>query len=360
MLGKRKILIEKKQIVAEFPSSPPQKIALVGEAGGEKEEAEGKPFVGASGKKLDQLLGAAGIDRTGCLVTNVIMQHPPLNDFSTFFSKEKGEDRKFYLRGTGWLKHEHQFEFDRLVSELVTADVKVIVALGGKALWALTGEERITKCRGTVMDCQLLPGVKVVPTFHPSYVLRTGGWSDDVVKDLELAKEVASGGVTELEKEIWINPTIEDIVEFKAKYLDGAPMISADIETEYKTLHQIECIGLSADDKRAIVIPFCDFTKPSGSYWKTPEEELKAWELVVEILTNPKQVKLGQNFIYDMQYLYYNGVVVHGPIEDTMLMAHAISPERPKDLGYLVSTYGKDKQPWKTMVSFTAGNKENV
>lgn len=358
--GKFKRLDARKEIVATLPSlSPPHGIALVGEAGGEQEEREGRPFVGASGRKLDELLEAAGIERDKCLVTNVIMRHPPLNDFSTFFEKTKGTDRRHYLRGTGWLKPEYHGEFERLAKEIRDNDIRIVVALGGKALWALTGEEKITKCRGTVMDCQLVPGVKVIPTFHPAYVMRTGGWSEDVVSDLQLALESAEGKSYTVDRLIWIEPTLKDIKEFKAKYLDGAAVVSFDIETEYKKLDQITCIGFSGDDKNAIVIPFCDFTKRTGSYWRTIEEELEAWEIVEEILTNPNTVKLGQNLIFDMQYLYWQGIMTRGMFDDTMLMAYAISPERPKDLAYLTATYGKDKRPWKTWVSFSS-NKEGV
>lgn len=359
-VGKFKRIDPRPPIEASLPMSPPLRLALIGEAAGEQEEKEGRPFVGASGNKLDDLLESAGIDRSACLVTNVIMKHPPLNDFKFFFGKERGEDRTYYLRGTGWLKSEYYSEFERLKQELIDNEIEVAVALGGKPLWALTGEERITKCRGTIMDCQLVPGIKVIPTFHPAYVIRTGGWSEDVVADLRLARDTVGGVTYASDTEIWIEPTLGDILEFKARYLDAAEQISVDIETEHTKLHQITCIGFSADDKVALVIPFCDFTKRSGSYWGTLEDEMIVWEIVREILERDDTIKIGQNVIFDFQYLYWYGIQAHGPFDDTMLLSHAIAPERPKDLAYLYTTYGTDKRPWKTMVSFSSNNKEGV
>lgn len=353
-----KVIEARKEIKAQFPSvTPPSGIAFVGEAGGDEEEFAGKPFVGASGRKLNEMLEAAGIDRDACLVTNVIMRHPPLNDFRYFLTKEKGNDKKYALPGLGWLKPEFYSEFDRLAREITDSGVGVVVALGAKALWALTGETKITKCRGTIMDCQLVPGVKVVPTFHPAYVIRTGGWNEDVINDMLLAVQASKGKVKIPEREIWIEPSLEDIREFRRRYLDDADEYAVDIETEYKVLKQITCIGFAPDDKHAIVIPFTDFRKASGSYWKTVDEELEAWTIVQELLADRSKVKLGQNFMYDMQYLYWNGCMTHGRVDDTMIMAHAISPERPKDLAYLTTTYGSDPTAWKTFVNFDT-NKE--
>ena len=62
---------------------------IVGEAPGEEKARQGKPFIGASGKALNHMLGEAGISRTECFVTNVVRERPYDNDLSPYYSRNK-------------------------------------------------------------------------------------------------------------------------------------------------------------------------------------------------------------------------------------------------------------------------------
>src|SRR5687768_5253457 len=68
-----------------FPTiDVPYRLAIIGEAPGETEEQHGQPFLGASGKLLDSILGSVGVLRAGCYVGNVCQYRPPGNDLKTW------------------------------------------------------------------------------------------------------------------------------------------------------------------------------------------------------------------------------------------------------------------------------------
>jgi DNA polymerase I-like protein with 3'-5' exonuclease and polymerase domains len=110
----------------------------------------------------------------------------------------------------------------------------------------------------------------------------------------------------------------------------------------------ITCVGFAPSPDRAIVIPFYDEEKPDGNYWPTPREEYNAWQFVRRCLRAGKRLG-GQNFQYDMQYLWRQmGIKSPDFADDTMLMHHALQPEMQKGLGFLASVY-TDELAWKFM-----------
>lgn len=166
----------------QHPTKPVDgpRLAIVGEAPGAEEARQGKPFVGRSGKLLDETLAAAGIERAEVLVANVFRFQPPGNKVGHFFAsraraRKEGRalDERWGAFGTSdRLLADFSGEIEHLRDTLAAYAPRVIVALGRTPLWALTGLNGILSLRGTVQPCRLLPGVEVVPTFHPSYLLR--------------------------------------------------------------------------------------------------------------------------------------------------------------------------------------------
>ncbi len=141
-------------------------VMFIGEAPGEEEDMEGRPFVGKAGKLLTQLMEDVGIRRTDAYICNVLKCRPPNNRDP---EKEEIEACKDYLF--------RQIEFVR---------PKVIVALGRHAYNTLFNtDERITKVRGQVRE---LGSVKVLATYHPSFLLRNEGKIKEAVEDLEKVK----------------------------------------------------------------------------------------------------------------------------------------------------------------------------
>ena len=188
----------------QFPRSPrpARLLALVGEAPGRDEVKAQQPFVGRSGRLLDEHLRAAGIDRGACLVANVFRFQPPDNKVGHFFaSRAKARRLGVSLAetwgrfgGSDYCLSAFADEIEALRRTLTEWRPAAIVALGRTPLWALTGLGGILDCRGRVQVCRLLPEVPVVPTYHPSYLLRGNRAAEPAFQaDLGLAAALASG-----------------------------------------------------------------------------------------------------------------------------------------------------------------------
>lgn len=137
------------------------KIVIVGEAPGETEQATGVPFAGASGVLINQLLSEVGINRASCFVTNVAHIRPQgkkSNDFDWFFTQP----------GLPYLFH----GLTQLKADLEEIKPNLIIALGGMALRALTGKVGIDKWRGSILESSLVPGLKIISTYHPAFSFR--------------------------------------------------------------------------------------------------------------------------------------------------------------------------------------------
>jgi len=185
----------------DMPAAPAgPRLALVGEAPGADEARQGRPFVGRAGQLLDEALKAAGIDRAACFVGNAFRYRPPDNKVAHFFAS-RGRARKEGLAiDEDWGPFNSQYvlaafapELAHLRDTLAAIRPGAVVALGGTPMWALTGLSGITRERGKVQENRLVPGVPVVSTYHPSFVLR-GNRVDfpTLVADLRLAAEWAA------------------------------------------------------------------------------------------------------------------------------------------------------------------------
>jgi len=145
-------------------------------------------------------------------------------------------------------------------------------------------------------------------------------------------------------REIWIEPSLEDIERFINEHINGCRELAIDIETSG---NRITCIGLSPQPAIAICIPFDDERKPGGNYWPTQEDELFAWSYIRTILEDRGIRKVFQNGMYDIAFILRStGIRVYGATHDTMLLHHALHPESLKGLGFLGSVY-TDESAWK-------------
>jgi uracil-DNA glycosylase family 4 len=155
--------------------NPRAKLMLVGEAPGRDEDIEGLPFVGRSGKLLDLMLKAIGLDRTSVYIANIIPWRPPGNRTPT------PQESQICL------------PFVRKQIELVDPDI--LVCLGGPSATTLLGiGEGITKARGRWLKYDT--GKREIPamaTFHPAFLLRTPLQKRLVWRDF-LAVKKALGG----------------------------------------------------------------------------------------------------------------------------------------------------------------------
>lgn len=158
------------QTVFGTGSEIPGGLMLVGEAPGETEDEAGVPFVGQAGKVLDRVLEGAKIPRESVFIANVLKCRPPENRTP---HREEVQNCSNYLLG-----------------QLTYLKPKIIVALGAEAaavLMSTSGRKvTITSIRGKVM--QSWPG-RVLPTWHPSYYLRTQSKTvlNEMIRDLKKA-----------------------------------------------------------------------------------------------------------------------------------------------------------------------------
>lgn len=319
------------------------KIAFVGEAFGKDEEQAGLPFFGSSGQELDRMLVEAGLNRREVFCTNVFSLRPVDNKIEFLCSKKAFVTNSLpALKQGHYLRDEYLPEIARLKVELETLSPNLIVALGNTACWALLGTSGISSLRGVVSNGTLVPGVKVMPTYHPAAVLRKWDWRVIVLADLMKAKvESLFPDIRRPEREVLIQPSLAEIVEW---FKRPATMYAVDIETKNK---QITCIGFARSRSDAISIPFVDETKSGNSFWPDIYAELAAWRQVRKALAGP-QAKLFQNGLYDLQYLARMGFKVMNCLHDTMLLHHSLYPELPKGLGFLGSIYSNEAA-WKIM-----------
>lgn len=344
------------------------RIVIIGEAWGEQEELEGRPFVGPSGKLLHSLLRKVGIDSRDCLLTNVFNFRPkPSNDIQNLCGPKAGGIPNMPALTKGkYARTEFLPELRRLHKEILDAEPNLIIALGATASWACLRSTGIRKIRGTTAWSTTLPrAVKVLPTYHPAAVLREYSLYPIVFADLTKARRESSfREVRRPRREVWINPTIEDLYEFERRYItpynlvrrgDGPsegthswselPALSIDVETMGD---RITCFGVSPSKSTSLVIPFILKGDRPSPYWKTLDEEIEAVKFMRHIcaLPNPKR---GQNFLYDIRFLWEKyGIPIINFQDDSMLLHHSLQPEMEKGLGFLGSVY-TDEASWKFM-----------
>lgn len=327
------------------------KIALVGEAYGEKEEEAGRPFVGTSGWLLDQMLAQAGISRSECLVTNCFNLRPcPNNDIKNLCGpKAAGIPSVPPVQAGKYILARYAPELERLYAEIRAADPNIIVALGATAAWAFLHTSGIRSIRGaTTLTCPAITerlgrSYKVLPTYHPAAVAREWSLRPIVIADLDKARRQSD--VPEFRRpsrEIWLRPTLIDLANYERDYIVPADSLAADIETKQD---QITCIGFAPSISTAIVIPF--FLESGQNYWPSLQEELAAWSYVRHWLATKSTTF--QNGLYDINFLWSRyGIPVPLASEDTMLLHHAMQPEMEKGLGFLGSVYTEEAS-WKAM-----------
>jgi uracil-DNA glycosylase family 4 len=143
------------------------RLMFVGEAPGADEDAQARPFVGRAGQLLTKIIEAIGFKREEVLIGNVNRCRPPGNRPPT--PEEASMCKPFLLR------------------EIAVVQPEVIVVLGNTAMRNLLDiKQGITKVRGEFQDYH---GVKVMPTFHPAYLLRDPSKKKETWADLKKVRD---------------------------------------------------------------------------------------------------------------------------------------------------------------------------
>lgn len=310
---------------------PNAKMFLVGEAPGEKEEETGLPFQGNAGKTLNILLAQAGISRNSCLIKNVAKQRPPGNKISYFFFDSLCTKPKPELEV--WI--------EELRQEIIDNKPNVVVAMGATALWALTGEKKISKFRGYAIDSILVPEQKVFATYHPQAV--GYDWKLAFYVVLDLVKAKYHSGFPQIPVET-ASPKEGNLAEFLT-YLDWitnstVEEVSFDLETVNPGCHP-SILGFAHNKSEGM-----SFRLLSNGYPTIPErEEILLWRAVATLLSKKKCI--AQNAAFDVSVMLRQlGIHTKSLGMDTLIGAHVCWPECPRDLGFLASIC-LDTPPWK-------------
>ncbi len=159
--------------------NPSADLMFVGEAPGADEDVQGVPFVGRAGQLLTKIIEAIGLTRDDVYIANVIKCRPPQNRNPE--PDEVAACEPFLFRQVDVIKP------------------KVIVALGKfAAQTVLRSNDPISRLRGRVFDYR---GAKLVPTFHPAYLLRNPSAKREVWEDMKLVRNLLDSQLSSLNSE---------------------------------------------------------------------------------------------------------------------------------------------------------------
>lgn len=328
------------------------RILLVGEFPHEQDLLRGVPFVGGPGYELTKMLKEANIFRESCFITMVCRSRAPgaRTEGLVAETKKAITSRHKLFKGK-WVLPEVVEGVALLKAEIERVKPNVVVTFGNLALWALTSEWGANSWRSSVMESDLVPGQKVVPTISPAQVLLQWPMRALLVHDLKRAQRQSPFPEVRRPKyNLVIRPDFKTAVEHmrwliqKAQdHLDSTGErlpFGGDIETR---AGHISCIAFADSPTSAICIPFMDITKPEG-YWSLEEEAELVW-LCCHLMARVKLI--GQNWNYDAQYILKFWKFLCPAVEDTMIQQHSCFSNMEKGLAFLSSMYCEDHLYWK-------------
>lgn len=296
------------------PSSGPDKaeVALVGEAPGLNEAKRGEPFVGAAGQLLNQVLLHAGVKRETVFITNTCLCRP--KDNATPGTKAIEACR------------------DRLLAELSSREPKVVMALGAVATSALLPHgPKITSARvGPPKATESLPGVRIIPTFHPAAALYNASTFPDIVTDFAKIKGAISGtrvtGSWSVPEVRFVSSMDGTAQRYLRGLLDSTRLrdVAIDIEVavdKESDLGQADrysflCIGLSDGPSRAVVLD------------KSASQSGEVHDLLGSVLRDKRIICQNGKFDLAGMYKFNPQAALEALHFDTMLAHYALDERR--------------------------------
>jgi len=304
-------------------------IALIGEQPGKQEVISRECFVGPAGRELNNLLRAANIPRTSCYITNVIKDlNAPLKHYIEFTNRGP-------ITGVMW-----QDYLLVLKEELEYVRPYIVVAVGGVALYALTGRTGITKWRGSIIESTLVPGLKVIPTLHPATVIPPKNQFLNkylIQNDLIRARE--HSGTREMditERTVIIRPNYYQVLsclEMIQETGHRGQIIDFDIEV---VRGEVSCLSFAWSPTDSICIPFTD----GFNDYFTVDQEAIIMRMITQILEDPLISKRGQNFAFDSAFMFWRyGILMQGDLHDTMISQKITMPDFPVGLDFITSIH---------------------
>lgn len=289
---------------------PDARLTIIGEAPGKNEVEDGRPFIGASGRELDEALDMGGLERKDCTITNTVLCRPPPKEsmesyltklnrqYNSLVKKTKAENKERKKRGEAEVpvpkKPPTPIECcaPRLKREIETSNTKTILAVGGRALSAMADHFGVPYAKGkdvvgeikiaTIMNQHGAPvpfpkGHKMADgtvleddmilcsSLHPAFAMRGSRHYKQVIRDdITRAATIVRRG----NKIDWHEPdyhlfikgdpgsvtqvdpedAIKKIEEICYKYVANKSTVAYDIETDskYPMTCRVRCVGMGA------------------------------------------------------------------------------------------------------------------
>lgn len=164
-------LCEGRQHTVPGEGNPSARLMCVGEGPGATEDETGRPFVGAAGQLLDQILAAIECPRETVFIANIVKCRPPQNR------------KPLPDEAMACLAYLHR--------QIALVRPKVLLALGGTAAeWLLSSKKSLGELRGQVHS---YAGIPVVVTYHPAALLRNPNWKRPTWDDVRIARQLLEG-----------------------------------------------------------------------------------------------------------------------------------------------------------------------
>lgn len=289
---------------------------IIGEAPGQHEdEVSHRPFTGAAGRLLDQLLKETGLSRSMFFVSNSVLCRP-LNN----------RDPENIEIKTCWTNYGLKI--------LERVQPKIVLLMGRFALQAVLGKKKgITEARGHEF---VKDGITYLPMFHTSYALRFPGMKKFITEDLLYFRRIAgieqTAGDTKPEFVTnWFR--LKQVVD----KLMTAETVAIDLETQsLMPQDSIWCMSLSDEKGVGYVVPIehPNFRMSMGSSASNQD----VWTLLKPLIESKSTRIVGHNYKFDMRFMMNRGIRPNLTF-DTLQAAHLLDENRKHNLKSLAQSY---------------------
>lgn len=360
------------------------KAALIGEAPGKEEIEEGRPFIGPSGHELTSSLASVGIARDDVSILNAIACRPPGNDLETLLHKCQQTNKRLVAAGQEpWL---NPIEACRPLMQHYLQPFNKIITVGKTAMRSVTQtQSSIMDMRGAPVtgvlsaavdkdgvrpwlpretlvpdaaDLAVATGgsfIQMLPTIHPSFVMRQRRWTKVFRADLARAFRWFSGNLGWKDPRMNLRPTLSEARDF---LYSGAPFYAYDVETDAKEslLARLRCIGFGTPDS-AIVVPLLSVDGRTRFY--TEDEEGAMLDMLRAWFTDRRIVKVGWNAgYYDRIVIETRLGVTPVPLVDGMLIHRNVDSELPHNLAFVGALFTDVARAWKASHAATSAQSD--
>jgi len=294
---------------------PNSKVMFIGEAPGAEEDKKGVPFVGDAGRVLEEALREAKINRESISISNICCCRPP-------------ENRPPQPK-------EIQACFPYLDKEIKESKPELLVLLGNTPLKQfLKGVGGITRVRGKWFDSEEY-NCKILPTFHPAYILRNPQEKNKLVNDLKQVKNYLDGNVFNNEKSPVDYKVVHNLEQFN--------WVIDQLNTQDEWSFDTETTGLDFEKDEIFIFTFSWRENTAVlidlRYHQQDEQEKQyVWNKLKEVFENDKK-KIPHNGSFDIEFLLSKGIVVQNYYCDTILMDYCLDENSRHGLEVLSEKY---------------------